>query len=50
MVEYREILNSEQIDSIVNFLIKQKPKAREALHKLESNPQETIPKELLACT
>ena len=25
MVEYREILSSEQIDSIVNFLMEQKP-------------------------
>ena len=38
MVEYREILSSEQIDSIVNFLMEQKPREREALHKLESTP------------
>jgi len=38
MVEYREILSSEQMDSIVNFLMEQKPREREALHKLESTP------------
>ena len=38
MVEYREILSSEQIDSIVNFLMEQKPREREALRKLESIP------------
>ena len=38
MIEYRQILSSEQINSIVNFLMEQKPREREALHKLESTP------------